>query len=113
MTRLACEACGAPLTADGRCEYCGARYRLERGDTIRVIQVEHPKVQTIAMTAAITKELAARYPDEAGRIVLRDMTRQMAESLAAFMKIERSEDPCRDAIMIRGTIRVVEPDFMF
>ena len=38
---------------------------------------------------------------------------ELAKGLAGFMKIETREDPYLRATIIRGTVRVVPPDFMF
>lgn len=41
-----CQNCGAPLDANGKCQYCGAVYKTARsGNELHVIEVEHPRVR--------------------------------------------------------------------
>ncbi len=58
MEQLICKSCGAPLRADGKCEYCGAIYRFENNEMQTVaIEICRPEVVPIVATAVVHREL--------------------------------------------------------
>ena len=113
MEKLTCQNCGGPLTASGKCPYCGTIYKLDHSlGEVRYIQVSSAPVQTIAAQASIPHYLK-QEPDLAAEYSLEQLSHELAKGLAGFMKIETREDPYLRATIIRGTVRVVPPDFMF
>ena len=113
MEQLQCKSCGAPLTRDGRCEYCGARYRIERAEKVHVVELEHPKVRTLAIQTSISADALRYNPEGVTQAAVYDMTHSLANELAGFLTITKEEDRTNRAVMIRGKIRFVEPDFRF
>ncbi len=112
---LKCKNCGAPLTADGRCEYCGAHYHITRDAGPRVcIELARPRVVPLEATMRIDRAVYEHWPDDfiAGQVI-QDMRQQFADQLAAFIRLDRNYDLQKDMVMIRGRLRVVEPDFRF
>jgi len=110
-----CRNCGAPLDANGKCQYCGAIYKTERqGNELHVIEVEHPRVQKLVAVYRINNEDLLRYPEEAvARMAFGEMKRGMVDQLTDFIRITKEQDPYMNCTLIRGEIRVVEPNFMF
>lgn len=119
MRELKCTNCGAPLHYEARneyrCEHCGALYKVEDCDHgYQVIAVEHPQVRTFKAVSFVRQEDVDRYGEDfMSRQVAEKMKHSLAEQLVDFMRLERSYDPYEKAVMIRGTIRVVEPSFRF
>lgn len=115
MEELKCRNCGATLTESGKCEYCGSKYRIESfAGMINYVEVHSSPVQTLECAVMIPQKMAERMPEEAlGECVEREMAHKMAASLGALIKYQKDYDPFVNAVMIRGKIRVVPPDFRF
>lgn len=116
LIELTCKNCGGsldPVTL--KCEYCGTRYakKEERGVT-HYIQTCPAKVQTVAAQVCVSEIMLHRAPaDEVSEFTMRELTHYLAEALAPYMKIETTKDLCNMTQIIRGSVRVVEPDFRF
>lgn len=112
MELLNCKNCGAPLTDDGRCEYCGARYeRVYNQNRPILILQEEAKVERLTACVEIPRAYVRPGTEEAVKeYSIREMRTQMADGLLAAMKIMTSEDPVRDLLIVRGEVRVVPPD---
>lgn len=115
MEQLICKSCGAPLRADGKCEYCGAIYRFAN-NTMQTVAIEicHPEVVPLTATACIHRDLL--YADDVRRIsehAIESVKRKLVDGLTDYIKLETHSDPYQNAIIIRGSVRVVEPDFRF
>jgi len=125
MEELKCKNCGATLREDGVCEYCGSRYRIERPDQfhpyeIKYVEVAAPKVETLSAEVAVRDDdmrLASeheRYADFLSERAIEDLSHKLAEGLSGFMKLQTKQDfGPNGATIIRGTVRVVPPDFRF
>ena len=115
MKELKCKNCGAPLTQDGRCEYCGARYQIEeKVGKICVVEMLPPAAQTLAAQTTISYDYRGRVPDETlARRAKEDLTMSLAESIAEYMKLDIHEDPFLKATVVRGMVRVIPPDYRF
>lgn len=111
MELINCKNCGAPLTDDGRCEYCGARY--ERRDVMNrtvLFQYEQAKVERLVAGIEIPKSHIRPGQEEAVKeFAIRELRNQMEDGLLAAMKIMTSEDYMRDLLIVRGEVRVVPP----
>lgn len=115
---LTCKNCGGSLHLIGNgqyhCEYCGSTYELDnRGlPTIKVYQ--SAPVQTITCVKEISRpELDFINENNLSEYTLRDITHQLAEGLAGFLRLDTTHDRRTDAIIVRGTVRVVPPDWRF
>ena len=119
LAELKCTNCGAPLRNAGndeyRCEHCGALYKVEGNPyDYRVIAIEHPHVHTLRSQVRIDEDDAIRYGEEyVARRAVDAMRHSMVEQLTDFLRLDKTHDPFTNSIMIRGTIRVVEPSFRF
>ena len=125
MEELKCQNCGATLRKDGVCEYCGSRYRIERPNQfqpfeIKYVEVGAPQVRTLAAETVVRENdmrLAAdreRYADFLSEQAIKDLSHKLAEGLSGFMKLQTKQDfGPNGATIIRGTVRVVPPDFRF
>ena len=120
MEDLKCKSCGAALTPDGgelfKCEYCGSRYRIQRHADLPpfLIQTYQAPVHKLVVANAISHDLRERVPPEVLAEHAKDgLARKLAEGLTDYLKVSVYEDPIRAATIIRGEIRVVQPDFKF
>lgn len=116
LEELKCVNCGAPLDLlTLKCEYCGSQFakKEERG-LIHYVQTCPAQVATLSAQVNISDE-AMRYgsADQISEFAVRQLTRNLAEALMPYMKIETYRDLYTMTQMVRGTIRVVEPDFRF
>lgn len=115
MEKLTCQNCGAPLSADGRCSYCGTRYKIDYTvEGPRYVTIYSSPVQTLACQA----EIPHRYrslanEEELSKMAVSDLAHKLADGLTNFMRVDVEEDPFRRATIIRGTVRVVPPDFRY
>ena len=109
MKELKCTNCGAALTADGKCEYCGARFRIEGDIQPMIFRIENPKVVPLIGESLIDKRLVFECGEIAAKRAKHDMAYKMAAELERCMEVSISEDPILDAVRVRGKIRVVLP----
>ena len=115
MKELKCTNCGAPLLPNGKCEYCGSRFHVEQTfGNYKIIEIEHGPAQEIAAKMEIPFE-ARNYmkTEKITQYAMRELTRQLAEGLAAYMRLDVMEDPMRMATIVRGSVRVVPPNMRF
>lgn len=117
---LKCQSCGAPLieAAPGlyKCEHCGSVYKDPEINCYPTsfVQIQRPGVMTIRAETAISRhELAALGAEDLTKFTLEQLRQQLAEGLIAAMRIDKIEDYRRNMSIIRGTVRVVPPDFRF
>jgi len=118
MKALECKNCGGRINPKTlQCEYCGTQYREEFADSpIRplVIQSQPADIKVLATQVSVSDEMIHRVPPERiAEFTMEDITRGLAEALAPFVKVETMYDPRMMTQIIRGSIRVVEPDFRF
>lgn len=116
MEKLICESCGAPLNPNSlKCEYCGTHYKRDyREGVTHYIQTCPAKVEVLASQISIP-DMAIRHLDaeQAAEYATKELARGLAEALMPYMKIETHYEPIQMRQVIRGTVRVVEPDFRF
>ena len=112
MEPLTCKACGAPLERDGHCAYCGARYKIEDGLQPIVYELENPRVRRIVAETRYN-EFIAKEINDIGTIAMRNIAGDMAHKLTEAIKYTTCYDPMRMEVIVRGELRVVDPDFRF
>ena len=120
MTELKCKNCGASLHGDKyehfvKCEYCGSEYEMHNEfGKVYYIETCRAKVECLGCQIRVDDEMLLHMPpDEVSNYAIKRLTRSLAEELAQYMKIETERDPMTMTQIIRGTIRVVKPDFRF
>lgn len=119
MKELKCKNCGGELTKIGpheyKCEYCGSKYEeREWYGEIRFVEVMQAKAEKLCATIEVPFE-ARHYmsSDDIRQFTIRELTHKLAEGLAAYMRVDVNEDPCRMATIVMGTVRVIPPDHRF
>lgn len=124
MEQMQCKSCGAHLKRRGFgewvCEYCGAVYRVDESTPgeIRYIEVQQARAQTLQVQVKYPDEIALHIGEEAlAERTVQDLTYELAKGLAPYMKVMVSKD-YRGGLfgtetIVRGTVRVVPPDFRF
>ena len=115
METMTCKNCGAPLNDDLKCEYCGTQYRREmKEDSMLYIQTCPAEIATLCTQITVADEELNRCPDDyLAERCLKEMTYAIAKQLVPFMDVAITTDPRMMTKIIRGRIRVVEPDFRF
>lgn len=112
MIELKCKNCGATLRPDGKCEYCGSVFRF---DSLTHVVCVHPADASVLSAHLEIPFDARRYmrPEDISKYSVRELSAQLAEGIAGYMRVDVSEDPCRMATIVRGTVRVIPPDHRF
>lgn len=113
MEELKCKNCGAPLARDGHCEYCGAQYRIDRNlPELHYVEVHAPMTQTIGAEVIIDRWMRGRFtPERISEYATEELSKRLASGLTEYLKLNVREDPLAEATIIRGTVRVIPPDF--
>lgn len=74
------------------------------------------EARAVPLTAQIEVPFeASHYMDEEdiSKYAISELTHKLVEGLAAYMKVDARQDPCRMSTIICGTVRVVPPDHRF
>ena len=116
LEALQCQNCGGTINSCSlKCEYCGTQYerKNERGIT-HYVQTCPAQVHSLASQVEIDEDLLRNVPqDRIAEYTVRELVNAFAEALVPFVKLETEKSCCRRTQIIRGTVRVIEPDFRF
>lgn len=120
LYELRCRNCGGALDAKTlKCNYCGSQYERKNehmGDTVRTTYIQTCPAQLVplAYQMRVSDEAMRYYPqEEVAEMCMKEITHALAKALVPYVKIETQRDLCNMQQIIRGTVRVVEPDFRF
>lgn len=123
MEQMQCKSCGAHLKmrrpGEWICEYCGAVYKTDDSipNEIRIIEVQPANAQTVRAYVKLPHEMKKYMGEvEMTEHVVQNLAHKMAEALATYMRLDVSEDmsnPFQSATIVRGTLRILPPDFRF
>ena len=124
IEQMQCKSCGAHLkrrgSGDWICEYCGAVYRVNESypAEVRFVEVQRAPTKTIVAQVRYPDEIAIHVSEEAlAERTIQELTTELAKGLAPYMKVMVSKDyrggPFGTETIVRGTVRVVPPDFRF
>ena len=121
MKNLKCECCGASLKInpynqyfdDYFCDYCGSKYKADNEGVIRIETYQNPVRTLIAKTYVSDDAVKAIGEEKAAEYSIKNLTRNLAESLAPMLTIEKEYDPQCMRHIITAKVRVVEPDYRF
>ena len=120
LYELKCRNCGGALDSRTlKCPYCGSQYERKNehmGDMVRTVYIQTcpAPIVPLAYQMRVPDEAMQHYPqEEMARMCMDEMTHALAKALVPYVKIETQRDLCSMDQIIRGTIRVVEPDFRF
>lgn len=122
IKELKCKNCGASLTKiengfeiNYKCEYCGTLYNTEnKNNVIQFTTINSPPSQTLSSCIRIsdwTKE--NNNIEDISQFTIEQLSMSLAKGLAAYMRIDTEKDPFEKATIIRGTVRVIPPDFRY
>ena len=113
MEQLVCKSCGAPLESDGHCSYCGTRYKIDYTRKV-MIETTPAQIRKLVATVSFDRRRAIHADEkELGEMAMKEIAREMADQLGSMIKYRTSYDYKLDVTLIRGELRVVEPDFRF
>lgn len=116
MKNLKCECCGAQLSIDYEgyiCDYCGSKYKTDNNGVIRIETYQNP-VRTLITKTYVSDDVVKDIGEEkAAEYSIKNLTSNLAESLASMLTIEKEYDPQCMRHIITAKIRVVEPDYRF
>lgn len=78
------------------------------------IQTCPAQIVPLAYQMIVSEEEMQYYPqEEMAKMCMEEITHELAKALVPYVKIETQRDLCNMQQIIRGTVRVVEPDFRF
>ena len=113
---MKCQSCGGTINPSSlRCEYCGTQYerKIEKGIT-HYIQTCPAQIHKLETQFEIDEGLTYNAPqDMVAEYAMQQIVNALAQALVPFVKLEVTPSICNCTQIIRGTIRVVEPDFRF
>lgn len=116
LSELVCTHCGAALNPNTlKCEYCGTQYERRRDEFCNTqIILKYPShIQKLCGEIAIPDHIMGISAETAAEYSMKELTHRLAEALAPYMKVETMRDPYTRTQIIRGSVRVVDPDFRF
>ena len=106
-----CKQCGGAINVQKmRCEYCGTAYRDESLRRVEFV-MSKPGEARIRSEVLVPTEMIRNAPEHARDYASSKLREQIADGLLAYMKIETRYDYRDNVEIIRGTVRVVEPEF--
>lgn len=112
LDQMKCPNCGAPINRfTMRCEYCGSVFDDKSN---QFIIVGHPGVHVLQASRKIgLTDLHKVDPQILSKMILDDMTKQIAESLAPFIEIfdtDNIEDLTKTYL---ARVRVLDSNYRF
>lgn len=124
LKNLKCECCGAPLRMSIYdehtyiCEYCNSKYEVKNENTplqsvIRIETYQNPVRTLMSRMEIPDEELRAIGEERIAEVAMRNLTRNLAESLAPMMRLESQHDSLHRCQVITAKVRVVEADYRF
>ena len=112
---LICPQCGAQINRNTyKCEYCGTEFK--KGAQVMLYQVEvlRPGVRVLRQDCRMSWEMIhAIGVEEASKIALNQMAREIAQVIAPFMDACIENDPSTLEYKLHTRLRVVEPTYRF
>lgn len=116
---LKCDCCGGNLKQslyESRkyvCEYCGTQYKKDGlYDVIKVERFQNP-VRTLKSRIEYSMEDVACMGAQASEFAVRSLSRNLADTLTDFMRIETEVDPVNRKCIMTAKVRVVEDNYLF
>lgn len=114
LIKYQCECCGGSIDPKTlKCEYCGMAYRKENnGVTEQLFRIEHVynPVDTLVSRQTIPHEALINLgPEEAAEMAIHKLSRELAEVIAPYMKIEHSYNYERNMQEVTAEIKIVRP----
>lgn len=118
MKALICKNCGGSINPKTlQCEYCGTQYREElREDSILhiVFQSSPADIKALETRVSVSGDMMRNVPPERiAEFTMKEITHNLSKALAPFVEVVTEYDPRMMVQIVRGRIRVVEPDFRF
>lgn len=114
MTELKCKNCGAPLTKDGKCQYCGSVYDIPKDPTFIPVLIQNARANVFQASVSIPMQ-ATHYMsnDEIADFAVDELKHKLSEALAGNMEIKVNKDPVKMITTFRGTVRILSPNYLF
>lgn len=111
---LICPNCGGKINAARmRCEYCGTQFKRDEGPVLR-IETVRPGVRTLEANVMIPEYYVNMLEGDEIRGIVRDqISRKLAEAVVPMLDLRVGHDFERMEAIVRGRIRVLEPEYRF
>ena len=104
-----CSCCGGDIDRKTMtCEYCGTRYKEERGNVLRVEMFQNP-VRTLKSKMVLNGKYFKANPQECAEYAIKQLARDFAECIAPYMDVHYEYNPCECTAELSARIKVVEP----
>ena len=115
MEQLKCPNCGGNVDRERMiCPYCGTQFKRDRDDNFIRIETYTPKMGVIEAAVIVGEwDAQALGTKTTAEYMTKELANKIAESIAPFMEIRTSYDAKRLEYMVRGRVRILEPDYRF
>lgn len=119
LLALKCDCCGGnlkPTLYDPRkysCEYCGTHYVKDGLCDVIKVETFHNPVRTLKSVIEYPVEDMQLMGEHASEFAMKSLTRNLADSLAEFMRVETEIDPANRKCVITARVRLVEDNYVF
>lgn len=112
MKPMICEQCGGHIDRRKmRCPYCGTEYGRENNGVVMRYRLSRPGETVIRSQVSMDYGMVKDCPEGAKEYALDRMRHEVADALLAFMKITTCTDYSNMCEIIRGEVRVIDPEF--
>lgn len=110
LIKYQCECCGGSIDPKTlKCEYCGMTYKMENEQLFRIEHVYNP-VDTLVSRQSIPNEFFVNLgPEAAAEMAIHKLSRELAEVIAPYMRIEHSYNYERHMQEITAEVKIVRP----
>ena len=105
-----CQCCGGridPLTMI--CDYCGAAYKKDHDNVIR-IETFHNPVQTFSAQVAVDPYLLRELgPEKASEVAMNQLVHELSKCIAPMMEVYSDYRIDSGTYVVNGRIKMVQP----
>ena len=110
MKKYICDCCGGQINiASLICEYCGTRYQEEENRIIPIV-VQRKPINILENIVALPDDFIMGVgAEEASKIAIEELSKQLAKGLIPYMDIKRESDLCTRQTKFRARVRVIPP----
>ena len=114
MEQLKCPNCGGNVDrVRMTCPYCGTQFKKDEPDVLRIATYT-PGTEVLKSYIVLDEMVFNQLGREnASEMIVREMSRKIADALIPFMEVEVQHDLRRLEAHVCSRVRVLRPDYRF
>ena len=114
MEALKCPNCGGNIDRSRMiCPYCGTQFKRDEPDVLRIATYT-PGTEVVKSHIVLDECFLDQLGKETtSEMIVREMSRKIADALIPFMEVEIQHDPRRLEEHVTGRVRVLRPGYRF